>query len=832
MKRRVAVALALLVLAVAAPLAMANSHSELVVGSIHTTGADFNGATTLDNVIVSGTGSSSSVGLSGVELVDDFEDNDETVASPIWTGWDLNAGEDSNTQFSVSSNGYFEGSHEGHLSITSRGSEGIFAERSNPGTGALSTKVRFEQNSGHSEDGHRIGFRDGGDSGTVIGSIKFYRSNGIVAWGENSPSDGSSDDTQVRSSWSADTNYDIRVVPDFDANEVEIFIDGTSEGTYSFVNSASEWDTIGYTSDTNDGNNNGDLYFDVVEYADTTPSGEGVYTSGAHSVEDASQAFVNLTLEDAHADYRIEFGGSGSWTTAASGTLSTTGNHTIDVSSAPDSATQWRTNVTLVNETTAATTAQIHDEGIQFTGHAPTTSNLSPSDGETLSAAGPTLSAEVTDSDVALAQGDEITAEFYLDGSQVGSDTLTSNGTATHSTSGLTGGAHDWHVELTDDYGLETTTDTRTFHTPSELRIYNESSPRTLVTDPVDVTVQFFADNGTVYERSTDDGVVDFSSLPVDREFTVTANPEGPDTGPNYQSRSTHIESLVEQQEIYLLNENVQSANVVYTLVDNSGQFTPPEETTLFIEKALTINGQTAYRTVTSDQFSATNEMVATLEDDQRYRLRLEGPDVDTRVLGSYRTAGDDAAQLTVGQVSFEGATASAPSFHANVQDIQGTRALRITYTDPANATDALTLEAVNRTNSSDVIRPETTEAGPFGQYSEVIPLSSSADDVSFNVSYEADRSGFADQSGVVFVGDLPPIAQNLHMDPDVLSALGLMTIFGTLGLTAIARPRFAGIPTVVVAVGLVGLGVLVIHPLLLAGAGVIALLFAVGGGR
>ena len=414
-----------------------------------------------------------------------------------------------------------------------------------------------------------------------------------------------------------------------------------------------------------------------------------------------------------------------------------------------------------------------------------------------------------------------------MDGSVAGSTTISSNGTASIAMPdrGQTGGEHSVAVTATGAAG-QTDTLSYTYAAPGNLSIYNETAPDTLVKSPTEVELTFYADDGAVYTRTTTTGNISFDGVPADEDFVVSASASG------YYDRRVYIESLYDQQRIYLLNNTYPTvANVVYTLNDETGQFQPTEETTLYVEKPLNVSGSTTYQIITSDQFSATNEVPTTLENDQRYRLRLQGPDGTTRVLGAYRTAGDDTAPLNVGSVSFDGSSATNPTFSATLQEIDGQRILRLQYYDPANATDALSLEVTNRSGGT-VIRPNTTETGPFGTYIETIPISSNASDIAFNISYYAERTGYENEGGTVFAGDVPEIAQETGVAPNILSGLSFLVIFATLGLTGISYPRFAGIPTVVVAIGLTTLGAVSIPPLLLSGAGVIALLFAVGGGQ
>lgn len=362
--------------------------------------------------------------------------------------------------------------------------------------------------------------------------------------------------------------------------------------------------------------------------------------------------------------------------------------------------------------------------------------------------------------------------------------------------------------------------------------IYNETNPDERVGYPVGATVLFEGADGSIYEFTTENGSVPMDGLP-EQSYSVTVETESPSGSPEYSTRSLHIDSPSSDQEIYLLNSAETADRIVFTLDDKTGDFVPVRETVLSIQAPLATSGGTGYRTITSSTFGASGEIVVDLQSDQSYRLRIENPGGDMRVLGAYRTTGDDAATLTVGEVSFGGASATNTAFHATITEVQGQRSLRILYYDPARQTDDLRIEAVNRSDASDVLRQNTSEQGPFGRYVETIPISSSADSIAYDVRFHANRGGgYDDAGGTEFVGDVPDLATRFAVDPGVLSAMSYLTIFGVLGITAIAYPQYCGIPTVVVAIGLVTFGAVSINPLLLSGAGVTALLVAVGGGR
>ena len=92
----------------------------------------------------------------------------------------------------------------------------------------------------------------------------------------------------------------------------------------------------------------------------------------------------------------------------------------------------------------------------------PTVDNASasPSGSEVTRFEDQTLSIDVSDPDF---PDDGVTVEFFVDGSSVGTDTLTTNGTASVNVGPLADGSHSWHVEATDEYGQNTTSSTFTW---------------------------------------------------------------------------------------------------------------------------------------------------------------------------------------------------------------------------------------------------------------------------------------------------------------------------------------------------------------------------------
>lgn len=558
-------------------------------------------------------------------------------------------------------------------------------------------------------------------------------------------------------------------------------------------------------------------------------SGSGRYISAPHDAEKIEQGRTNLTLENASANVRWEYNTGSGWNVANSATYSTSGNHTADLSGF--SADSWRANISI--ETSSGTsTARIHDESVLFEPSSPNVTNVSPSDGETLDQQNPDLEVQVNDSDFATAQGDPVTIEWFVDGSSVNTQTVTSNGTYSYTVSGGFGaGTHDWNAEVTDDYGLTDSSSTWTFESPGTLYIYNETDPDQLIDNQGEIEVSFYGNN-SVITRTTTDGTVDLSGLPANETLVVTANVD------NYESRRIVIESLFEQQNIYLLNENVTAVTPTYTLDDNTGNF-PPSETTLLIRLPITkdFDGdgteETQYETVLGDQFGAVNEFSATLRPNIRYQLVVFNQDGDRRALGSHTVDDSSLVSVPIGQIRETPSAGEQIAFTAGVttRETQSgpQRYVELTYVDPTHSTSSLQYEVVRADNESNVLIANQTESGPLGTFrlNEPIP-SSEPDNASYIVRYHADRDGTNDVGGNRTIGSIGEIDDTIPVDGRVLELIGFVAIVAVAGLVGIYDDALGAVSATATGIGLTWLGIVHIPSVGLAWAGVTSVVYVI----
>jgi hypothetical protein len=319
---------------------------------------------------------------------------------------------------------------------------------------------------------------------------------------------------------------------------------------------------------------------------------------------------------DAGDDITLEWSVNGS--TVGTTTVTSNGTATFDVGPLPDGTHNW--SVTATDSYGETTTSSTYEWTISHRAPQPDNANAEPSDGTQVTEREITFSVPVEDADFAQ-DGDEITATFYLDGEQFGTDTLTSNGTASATTTVSTGGNHTWYVEFSDEYGLSTQTDANTststnepfeFQAPSELRIYNESDPGQLL-DNTSVTVEFYYENGTrseIVTRNASNGTVDFAGLPVDQSFIAVID------APGYLPRRIFIGSLIDTQRIFLLPESADSVEKIFEVEDFTGRY-PEENTVVIIQRSL--NG--SWQNVQGDYLGATGEVTAQLAENERHRI-------------------------------------------------------------------------------------------------------------------------------------------------------------------------------------------------------------------
>jgi hypothetical protein len=312
---------------------------------------------------------------------------------------------------------------------------------------------------------------------------------------------------------------------------------------------------------------------------------------------------------------------------------------------------------------------------------------------------------------------------------------------------------------------------------------------------------------------------VNLTNLPVHDPMLVTVESQG-----NYKRR-IFLKSIYQQSSIYLLDNESTANTVRFTLDDKTGQF-PQDDSILFITRPVSDDQSTQYQIVASSQFGVEG-FTEDLESGTRYRLLIEGPSGQQRVLGAFTPAADETVPLTIGRVDISGDVEGATAFGATTDDSSDQPFIRYRYRDAEVATDELRVAVYNTTGDSPKKIYDATSTDIAEMETGTIPVNTT--NAEFEVVYNATRSGAPDQDGVVSVGSVPNIAQGFGLDPLVQTLLSFMLIIALMGLVILIDSVIAS----AVGVGAAGLlmltGFVPIHPLQIAFAGAITILYAAG---
>lgn len=479
------------------------------------------------------------------------------------------------------------------------------------------------------------------------------------------------------------------------------------------------------------------------------PDGETFRTSNVDlsiDVDDPDFPSESLTLEW-YVDGSLE-------TTT---TANSAGTHTASIS-ASDGQHDWYVVATdsygnSVTSSTASFTVNHYN---------PVVENVQP-DGD-LQNPPSEISADISDKDFG-GDGDTLTVDFILDGSQIDSQTINSNGTVTTSipSSGQTGGYHDVQIDVTDSYG-QSTTGTSRYGVPDVLYIRNETNYGELV--PANGELRFIASD-QVYSRSTDDGTFNMTGLPVNEDFIVEIEP----TKSNYTSRTIYIQSIYEQQTAYVLNQSAYNTiESRFILNDPTAEFGP--ESVLQIQKGINKSGNVVYESVKADRFGAEG-VTATLHADQRYQLKIINENGNEQSVGVYRSDTSETVEVQPG----------TPTISLNFTDtgyaynaVLDNRTLEYMYSDPDGLTDELTVWIHERGNPSNKLMPNQTAIG-IGNFSAVETLSENESEKEWVVHFIADRDGETFDAQVI-VGNQEDLTPPIDQGWQLIIGIGLLFLF------------------------------------------------------
>ena len=288
-------------------------------------------------------------------------------------------------------------------------------------------------------------------------------------------------------------------------------------------------------------------------------------------------------------------------------------------------------------------------------------------------------------------------------------------------------GTVNWAVNVTDDVGLSDEV-SRQVRLPDTLTVRNETAPQQIVNDSGTVSVRFIADD-QVIERSTDDGEIDLSGLPVDQRMVVDPDVDG------YESRQVIIDSIFEQQNIFLLPEGVDSVQPRFDVTDPTGRF--GSESEVFIQLPIEFDGELIYRTVAADE-AGSGGFTPVLAEDGRYTIRVRSQDGAERDLGPYEPVPNDFVELEPSAIEFDVTDDDGRyQFSTDFDDDEGvitfTWAPGEEYLDEGGRVTNLELEIYDR--SGDLVRSE--RYGSVSSVRELLAEAPAGGSVEFEATFE-----------------------------------------------------------------------------------------------
>lgn len=758
----------------AVPAATGASSGDLVAGSTHQdfgTG-DESSPQTLTNLSTTGSGDTATVTLDGLdEIIDNAEDGDiseyggrtsslSASQSQTYDGsWAIESAPSSSFDTMASTSG-----------LTTYPSPGdSFQYHIYPTDSQSNIQVYYAaQSETHDPNGYSVRLRGGDDTirlyedGTVLDQVNVSRPTG--EW------------LTVTVNWGTSGSHDVTVE---DASGQTVATLSASSSTYTSGG-------IGMGSFDDGG---ASTYFDYIINPDAGTATSAQYVSAIHEVSNAEEAAVNISrASDVSVEATVRTDGG---TVINQTTLSGTGNHTFKLDNTSSDQLETVLNVDATGENPAF---ELSDESILFADRDPQISGANPSGGKTVSESPVELSINVSDADFSTSQGDTVDVTFIdeSDGSEIGTDTVTENGTATTYWDDVVGGENEWTVEATDEYGNSVEAGPFTFQSPDELAVRDEITGELLTDTASNLTLTFYGDT-TTERRTTTDGTISLTGLPVGEELVVVAEADG------FYNRRIIIDSLTQQQNVYLLNESVESVEVIFTLEDRSGDF-DASNSKLYLEKAVpTENGSAETRIIAGDYFGL-GRFPVVLEQDSRYNLRVENSEGQVYDPGSYTASVADIETIRIGRIQF--APPDGESYtvqHEIVDDEQVGDRLDFQFTDPAEETTDFEVAVFPRSDPDNATYEDSWSA-PRANYSFSTSLNESE---TYMIEWSATRNG--DEIGQ----RLPAGGNSIVPVPIGMEWLNGFAMLAVVFTASLGSPRY-GSTVAMGAVGMAGMFMLI----------------------
>jgi hypothetical protein len=440
-------------------------------------------------------------------------------------------------------------------------------------------------------------------------------------------------------------------------------------------------------------------------------------------------------------------------------------------------------------------TTQSPDQTYTLAEPAPEVIDVTPPDGTQISEGPVDVALNITDTN--LGNGDTVTVAFEKgDGTALGSQTLTTNGTASVNYSPLLGGTNEWKATVSDSFGNSFETQTFSFRVPAKLTLRDVNDATDVVDDPgVDATVRFFEEEGdAVFPRSPTNGVVDMTGLPVDESFVVGVR----DDSGTYLSRLTLIDTIFQQQSVYLINKSaVDTAVVRFEIEDRTGQFAGAG-TELQIRRAINTTDSPAdqeeYVVVAGDNVGSQLSFETELEQDVRYRITIQNAAGETRQLGAFTARLDQVVGLTISGIDVGvDVPEDEPVIETDIEETDTSQTLTFTYVDLAAETTEVNIVVRDAFNESRILDTASVDAPPnVSTFQHTTTLQGDNADVQAVYDVEYVRNGKTFTRTAAYGLNEFPVNLPLSDDWRQIFSVGFLMVLG--GVFSVANARIGAI--------------------------------------
>lgn len=237
--------------------------------------------------------------INNTTLVDDLEDGDKTTANADWGSWD--------TEFTIQGTTTISGSYTAEI-YSSNGN--VFdAQLPRSSNAAVSVKLDMMADNQGSNTSDEFSVNVHGPNGRIAGV--WFKDGGAVILQTFSQ-------TQILSSWSANTVYSVEIVLDYETETAYGTVDGTTVSD-SFENSNTEMSHLVCQNDTNNTGITRNAYYDNVYEGYYAPNSGQTFVewSQPNDVYRWDAATFQRTLDSETVQVDIQEDDGTGWTTIA-----------------------------------------------------------------------------------------------------------------------------------------------------------------------------------------------------------------------------------------------------------------------------------------------------------------------------------------------------------------------------------------------------------------------------------------------------------------------------------------------------------------------------------